>query len=90
MAKWKNTKGQTTIYKKNSYKTKERVKWTPLKTGSELMWSGRVCSSCSINPLITLIVLIYKPGDRSWTRKGPVSFCDKWNISVVICDKDII
>jgi hypothetical protein len=27
--------------------------------------------------------------DRSWTRKGPGSVYDKWNISVVICDTDI-
>jgi hypothetical protein len=28
----------------------------------------------------------YKPGDKSWKRKGPGSVYDKWNISVVICD----
>jgi hypothetical protein len=30
-----------------------------------------------------------KPGDKSWMRKGPGSINDKWNISVVICDRDI-
>jgi hypothetical protein len=31
----------------------------------------------------------YKPGDKSWMRKGPGIVYDKWNISVVICDTDI-
>jgi hypothetical protein len=30
----------------NIYKTKDRVTWTPLKTGGELRCSGRVDSSC--------------------------------------------
>jgi hypothetical protein len=42
MAKRKSTKGQTT-----KYKTKYRVIRTPLKTGGDLIWSGRVSSSCS-------------------------------------------
>ena len=46
MAKRKSTKGQTTIYK-DTYKTKDRVTRTPLKTGGELRSSGRVGSSCS-------------------------------------------
>ena len=32
---------------KHTYKTKDRVTWTPLKTRSELRCSGRVSSSCS-------------------------------------------
>ena len=32
---------------KHTYKTKDRVTRTPLKTGGELMCSGRVGSSCS-------------------------------------------
>jgi hypothetical protein len=32
---------------KHTYKTKDRVTRTPLKTGAELMYSGRVSSSCS-------------------------------------------
>jgi hypothetical protein len=40
MAKRKRTKGQTTIYK-------DRVTRTPLKTGDELRFSGRVNRSCS-------------------------------------------
>jgi len=46
MAKRKSTKGQTTI-DKHTYKTKDGVTRTPLKTGDELMCSGRVGSSCS-------------------------------------------
>ena len=42
---------------KHTYKIKDRVIGTPLKTGGELMCSGRVSSSCStsdtrrVNPL---------------------------------------
>ena len=32
---------------KHTYKIKDRVTWTALKTGGELMCSGRVSSSCS-------------------------------------------
>jgi hypothetical protein len=33
----------------NTHKTEDRVTRTPLKTGSELMCSGMVSSSCSTN-----------------------------------------
>ena len=45
MSKRKRTKGQTTT--KNTYKTKDRVKRTPLQTGRECMICGRVGGSCS-------------------------------------------
>jgi hypothetical protein len=32
----------------------------------------------------------YKVSDKSWKRKVPLSVYDKWNISVVICDTDIL
>jgi len=54
------------------HKTKDRVTRTPQKTGYELMCARR-------DPFY------YKPGDKSWMRKGPESVYDKWNISVVIC-----
>jgi len=44
---------------KHTHKTKDRVTLTPLKTGSELMCSGRVGSATSS----------YKPCDKSM-RKG--------------------
>ena len=34
-------------YTKHTYKTKDRVTWTLLKTGVELRFSGRISSSCS-------------------------------------------
>jgi hypothetical protein len=46
MAKIKNTNGQTMI-NKYTYKSKDRVTRTPLKTGVELRCSGRVSSACS-------------------------------------------
>ena len=46
---WPKEKGQRDKYRstKHTYKTKDRVKRTPLKSGGELMCSGRVRSSCS-------------------------------------------
>jgi hypothetical protein len=58
MDKGERTKGQTTIYKTLHRKTKTRVTRTPLKTGGELMFSGRVNSSCSTSD------------DRCITAKG--------------------
>jgi hypothetical protein len=46
MAKRKSTKGKTRSTK-HTYKTKDRVTRTPLKTGGGLRCSGRVSSSCS-------------------------------------------
>jgi hypothetical protein len=48
---------------KHTYKTKDRVTQTPLKTGSELRCSGRVSSSCSTSDtcrvnLVTNLVII--------------------------------
>jgi hypothetical protein len=37
---------------KHTYKTKDRVTRTPLKTGGELRYSGRVSSSCSTSGTI--------------------------------------
>ena len=45
MAKRESTKGQTMIYK-HTYKTKDRVTRTPLKTGGVLRCSERISSSC--------------------------------------------
>jgi hypothetical protein len=36
---------------KHTHKTKHRVTRTPLKTGGELRWSGRVSSSCSTSDI---------------------------------------
>jgi hypothetical protein len=52
IAKRKRIKGQTTIYK-TLQKTKDRAKRTPLKIMGELMYSGRVGSSCSTIPPIS-------------------------------------
>jgi len=43
MAKRKSTKGKQRCTK-HTYKTKDRVTRTPLKSGGELMCSGRVSS----------------------------------------------
>ena len=46
---WRKEKGQKDIQRstKHTYKTKDRVTWTPLKTRGELTCSGRISSSCS-------------------------------------------
>ena len=80
--KKKYKRGQTTIYK-NTYKTKDRVTWTPLKTGGELRCSGRVGSSCPTSDthcvhLVTNPVISHEWGkDREvFTTSGtyPLSF----------------
>ena len=65
MTKRKSTKGQTTINK--TYKTKDRVTRTPLKTGGELRCSGRVGSSCPTSDtrcvnLVTNLVISQERG----------------------------
>jgi hypothetical protein len=57
----KNKKRST----KHTYKTKDRVARTPLKTGSELMCSGRVSSSCSTSG--THCHLLHRTTDRGYT-----------------------
>jgi hypothetical protein len=47
MAKRKGTKGQTTIYKIYTLKSRSRVTRTPLITKGELRSSGKESSSCS-------------------------------------------
>jgi hypothetical protein len=70
MAKGKGTKGQTTIYK------------TPYKKLKIEQQEYAVPA-----PLVALVVLLsYKPSDKSCIRKSPESAYDKWNISVVIWD----
>ena len=47
MTKKKKDKRTNNDLQNITYKTKDRVTWTPLKTGGELMCFGRVGSSCS-------------------------------------------
>jgi len=54
MATRKRTKRQTTIYK-TSHKTKDRVTWTPLKTGVN---SGAMKGQAVPAPLLAPVVLI--------------------------------
>jgi hypothetical protein len=59
---------------KYTHETKNRVALTPLKTRGELMWSGRVSSSCSTNSglesickgdtlLFLLVIVLCKKGN---------------------------
>jgi hypothetical protein len=84
MAKRKKTKGQTTIYKTLHRKLKIEQHRTSLKTGVELMCSGRM--QFLLHEWHMFRYSSYKVDDKSWMRKGPGSAYDKWNISVVICD----
>jgi hypothetical protein len=68
---------------KHTYKTKDRVIRTPLKTGGELRCSERVSGSCSTSNT-RCVNLVANPVMRIGSR----SACDKWNISVVICDTE--
>jgi hypothetical protein len=71
MAKRKSTKEQTTIYK-TYIKTKDRVTRTPLKTGGELMCSGRVSSSCSTSDTRRVNFVIHPVISREWGQDREV------------------
>ena len=47
-------------YTKHTHKTKDRVTRAPLKTGGELMCSGRISSSCSTNGSCRVIYLVFQ------------------------------
>ena len=75
MAKRKSTKGRTRSTK-HTYKTKDRVTRTPLRTGGELRCSGRVRSFCSTSGtrrvnLVTNPVISERGKDREvFTTSG--------------------
>jgi hypothetical protein len=90
MAKRKSTKGQTRSTK-HTYKTKDRVTRTPLKSEGELRCSGRVGSSCSTSDtrrvnLVTTPVISHERGKEremfttSGTYRGHL--LHKYSISV--------
>jgi hypothetical protein len=71
---------------KHTHKTKDRVTRTPLKTGGEPRWSGRVGSSCSTNGthrvnLVTNSVIIRESGKyrEVFTTSGTFR-CHLWHI----------
>jgi hypothetical protein len=76
--KGKKNKQQST---KHTYKTKDRVTRTPLKTRGELMCSGSVSSSCSTSGtrrinLVTNPVISHEWGkDREVFTTGLVQTC---------------
>jgi hypothetical protein len=66
---WSKEKVQTDKQRStnHTYKTKDQVTWTPLKTGGELRCSGRVSSSCSTSDtrrvnLVTHPVISHEQG----------------------------
>jgi hypothetical protein len=65
------TRQKTNNYLQNStHKTKDRVTRTSLKTGNELMCSGRVSSSCSINDIsLRAIDFDLYQIDKYWKEK---------------------
>ena len=70
MAKWKSKKDKQR-YTKHTYKTKDRVTRTPLKTGGELKCSGRVGSSCSTCVVVGCrrVNLVTNPAiSREWEK----------------------
>ena len=67
MAKRKKVQKDKQRSTKHTYKTKDRVTRTPLKTGGELRCSGRVSSSCSTSDtrrvsLVTNLVISHERG----------------------------
>ena len=73
---------------KHTHKSKDRVTRTPLITGCELRCFERVSSSCSTSGTCRVSLVPNLVISRRW-GKDHGSVYDKWNISVVIWDKDI-
>ena len=59
---------------KHTYKTKDRVTWTPLKTGGELSCSGRVGSSCSTSGTRSVNLVTNPVISREWWKDIPVLY----------------
>ena len=59
---------------------------TTLKTGDELMNSGRGRSSCSISDTRRIMLLKLQ---SLWMNEETTGSAYKWNISIVISDTDI-
>jgi len=87
MAKRKKKNKRTNNDLQNiTQKTKDQATRTPLKTRVNSCSSeGNAVPAPHVAPIV---LFYYKPGDKSWMRKGPDYDNDKWNISVVICDTD--
>ena len=82
--------GQTKKYKqrstKHTYKTKDRVRWTPLKTGDELRCSIRVGSSCFTSDtrrvnLVTNPVISHERGNEREVFTTGGTYQAYWSIS---------
>jgi hypothetical protein len=57
---------------KHTYKTKDWVTWTPLKTGSEIRCSGRVSSSCSTSGTDRVNLVTNPVISREWGQDREV------------------
>jgi hypothetical protein len=57
---------------KHIFKTKDRVTRTPLKTGGELRYSGRVCSSCSTSGTRRVNLVTNPVISRKWGKDQEV------------------
>jgi hypothetical protein len=57
---------------KHTHKTNDRVSRTPLKTGGELRWSGRVSSSCSTSGTCRINLVTNPVISREWGRDREV------------------
>jgi hypothetical protein len=74
---------------KHTHKTKDRVIQTPLKTGGELRWSGKVSSSCSTSGTRRFNLVTNPVTSHEWGKDREVFTTSGIYISVVICDTDI-
>ena len=74
---------------KHTHKTKDRVIQTPLKTGGELRWSGKVSSSYSTSGTCRFNLVTNPVTSHEWGKDRKVFTTSGIYISVVICDTDI-
>jgi hypothetical protein len=67
---------------KHTRKTKDRVPRTPLKTGGQLRWSGRVKSSCSTSDTCR-VNLVTNPSNQNYV------FRQRKNQIIPSCKKNV-
>ena len=68
----KKYKSTNNDLQKHTYKTKDRITWTPLKTGGELRCSGRVGSSCSTSGTRRVNLVTNPVISREWGKDRKV------------------
>ena len=80
-------------FTKHTYKTKDRVTRTPLKTGGEIRCSGRVGISCSTSGTRRVNLVTNPVISREWGKDREVfttSGTYPWSLSKILLDMGLV